>query len=111
MLPLLLTARAAIIAPRNAAVDPFCYGADPVCFVTDNVLAEYHNLSYAEALTDLVNTYKPEILLLDAVTRGRDLVSSVATTPLAGFTDPDGSVAATPPKFDGSLLWQPSAYA
>src|ERR1700741_1874855 len=46
---------------RNAAVESFCYGADLAYVVADNVLADYRNESYTKALTDLVNTYKPEI--------------------------------------------------
>ena len=63
-------------------------------------------------MTELVNTYKPEILLLGATTLGRDLAGSVATTLLTGLTadctelaiDDDGSLAATRPTFGGSLL-------
>ena len=63
-------------------------------------------------MTELVNTYKPEILLLGATTLGRDLAGSVATTLLTGLTadctelavDSDGSLAATRPTFGGSLL-------
>ena len=63
-------------------------------------------------MTQLVNTHKPEILLLGATTLGRDLAGSVATTLLTGLTadctelavDADGSLAATRPTFGGSLL-------
>ncbi|HZR73750.1 electron transfer flavoprotein subunit alpha/FixB family protein [Bradyrhizobium sp.] len=99
-------------ATRNAAVESFCYGADLAYVVADQVLADYRNESYTKALTDLVNTYKPEILLLGATTLGRDLAGSVATTLLTGLTadcteldvDADGSLAATRPTFGGSLL-------
>ncbi|UPJ47978.1 electron transfer flavoprotein subunit alpha/FixB family protein [Bradyrhizobium sp. 200] len=99
-------------ATRSAALESFCYGADLVYLVADNVLSEYRNESYTKALTDLVNTYKPEILLLGATTLGRDLAGSVATTLLTGLTadctgldvDADGSLAATRPTFGGTLL-------
>ncbi|WP_407181596.1 electron transfer flavoprotein subunit alpha/FixB family protein [Bradyrhizobium sp. STM 3562] len=99
-------------ATFGAAVESFCYGADLVYVVADPVLADYRNESYTKALTDLVNTYKPEILLLGATTLGRDLAGSVATTLLTGLTadcteldvDADGSLAATRPTFGGSLL-------
>jgi electron transfer flavoprotein alpha subunit len=64
-------------------------------------------------MTDLVNTYKPEILLLGATTLGRDLAGSVATTLQTGLTadctelniDPEiRSLLATRPTFGGSLL-------
>ena len=99
-------------ATRNAALESFCYGADLAYLVADNVLSDYRNESYTKALTDLVNTHKPEILLLGATTLGRDLAGSVATTLLTGLTadcteldvDADGSLAATRPTFGGSLL-------
>jgi electron transfer flavoprotein alpha subunit len=99
-------------ATQSAAAESFCYGADLVYLVADNLLADYRNESYTKALTDVVNTYKPEILLLGATTLGRDLAGSVATTLLTGLTadcteldvDADGSLAATRPTFGGSLL-------
>ncbi|ALK10030.1 electron transfer flavoprotein subunit alpha/FixB family protein [Blastochloris viridis] len=99
-------------ATDHAVAETFCYGADVVYTVTDPVLENYRNEPYSKALTDLVNTYKPEILLLGATTLGRDLAGSVATTLLTGLTadctelevDADGSLAATRPTFGGSLL-------
>ncbi|MFA6140557.1 MAG: electron transfer flavoprotein subunit alpha/FixB family protein [Hyphomicrobium sp.] len=97
---------------RNAAAEASCYGADLVYIVESDVLASYRNEPYTRAMTDLVNTYKPEILLLGATTLGRDLAGAVATTLLTGLTadctaldvDTDGSLAATRPTFGGSLL-------
>jgi electron transfer flavoprotein alpha subunit len=99
-------------AVQAAAQEAACYGADLVYAVTNPILADYRNEPYAKALTDLVETYKPEILLLGATTLGRDLAGSVATTLATGLTadctaldvDPDGSLAATRPTFGGSLL-------
>jgi electron transfer flavoprotein alpha subunit len=99
-------------ATRRVAADAFCYGADLAYVVADNLLTDYRNESYTRALTDLVNTYKPEILLLGATTLGRDLAGAVATTLQTGLTadcteldvDADGSLAATRPTFGGSLL-------
>ena len=99
-------------ATQAAAAEAFCYGADLAYVVADPVLKDYRNESYTKALTDVVNAYKPEILLLGATTLGRDLAGSVATTLLTGLTadcteldvDADGSLAATRPTFGGSLL-------
>jgi electron transfer flavoprotein alpha subunit len=90
----------------------FEYGADLVYACIDPALIHYRNQSYTKALTDLVNTYQPEILLLGATNLGRDLAGSVATTLLTGLTadctelaiDAEGSLAATRPTFGGSLL-------
>jgi len=95
-----------------AAQEAFEFGADLVYRVFDPVLAHYRNQSFTKAMTDLVNTYKPEIFLLGATTLGRDLAGSVATTLLTGLTadctelaiDDERSLAATRPTFGGSLL-------
>jgi electron transfer flavoprotein alpha subunit len=99
-------------ATKEAAAEAFRYGADVAYLVEHPVLADYRNESYAKAMTQLVNTHKPEILLLGATNLGRDLAGSVATTLLTGLTadctelavDADGSLAATRPTFGGSLL-------
>ncbi|GAB4358690.1 MAG: electron transfer flavoprotein subunit alpha/FixB family protein [Oricola sp.] len=96
----------------DAARAAFEYGADVVYTVTDPALAHYRNETYTKVMTDLVNTYQPEILLLGATNLGRDLAGSVATTLLTGLTadctelaiDDEGSLAATRPTFGGSLL-------
>ena len=99
-------------ATRGIVAESFCYGVDLAYLVADDILADYRNESYTKALTELVDTYKPEILLLGATTLGRDLAGAVATTLLTGLTadctdldvDADGSLAATRPTFGGSLL-------
>lgn len=88
------------------------YGADKVYTIQDPLLADYRNEPFAKGMTELVNTYKPEILLLGATTLGRDLAGSVATTLKTGLTadctelaiDDDRSLGATRPTFGGSLL-------
>ncbi len=107
-----------VLGPPGETVRRFCqeafyYGADQCYLIEEPLLADYRNESYTKGLTDLVNAYKPEILLLGATTLGRDLAGSVATTLLTGLTadctglaiDPDNrSLAATRPTFGGSLL-------
>ena len=108
---------AVVVGARNEATqavvrESFNYGADLAYLVTDDILTDYRNESYTKAMTDLVNAYKPEILLLGATILGRDLAGSVATTLLTGLTadcteldvDAEGSLAATRPTFGGSLL-------
>ena len=91
----------------------FAYGADRCYRVASPVLADYRNVPYTQALTDLVNQFKPEIMLLGATTLGRDLAGSVATTLKTGLTadctgldiDPeDRCLLSTRPTFGGSLL-------
>lgn len=88
------------------------YGADVVYVAADRVLTDYRNDPYSRVVTELVETHKPEILLLGATTLGRDLAGSVATTLKTGLTadctelaiDDERSLAATRPTFGGSLL-------
>jgi electron transfer flavoprotein alpha subunit len=96
----------------EAVNDSFGYGAD-VCYVVEHpALTDYRNEPYTKVMTELVNKYQPEILLLGATNLGRDLAGSVATTLLTGLTadcteldvDAEGSLAATRPTFGGSLL-------
>lgn len=108
---------AVLMGPSRAALAPAIaacheHGADLVTLVADPILTHYRNEPFTRALTDLVLTFKPEILLLGATTLGRDLAGSVATTLLTGLTadctelaiDDEGSLAATRPTFGGSLL-------
>jgi electron transfer flavoprotein alpha subunit len=96
----------------GAARECFEHGADAVYTAADDVLENYRNEPFTRVMTDLVNTYKPEILLLGATTLGRDLAGAVATTLLTGLTadctglaiDDERSLAATRPTFGGSLL-------
>ncbi|MBP2230179.1 electron transfer flavoprotein subunit alpha/FixB family protein [Azospirillum agricola] len=93
--------------------DAISYGADIVYKVTDPVLADYRTDPYCRVMTDVVNAYKPEIVLLGATTLGRDLAGAIATTLATGLTADcteldiyadNRSLAATRPTFGGTLL-------
>jgi electron transfer flavoprotein alpha subunit len=95
------------------AKEAYAYGADSCYVMRDPVLKGYRNEPFTKGMTDLVNQYQPEILLLGATTMGRDLAGSVATTLGTGLTadctelNIDGTtraLAATRPTFGGSLL-------
>jgi len=62
------------------------YGADRVFLVDDPTLEVYRTDPYARILVELVKKYKPEIFLLGASTRGRDLAGAVATYIYTGLT-------------------------
>ncbi|MEJ1964557.1 MAG: electron transfer flavoprotein subunit alpha/FixB family protein [Gammaproteobacteria bacterium] len=98
---------------REACAESFRHGADLCYLIEDPLLRDYRNEPYTRGLTDLVNKYQPEIMLLGATTLGRDLAGSIATTLATGLTadctgltiDPENrSLAATRPTFGGSLL-------
>lgn len=98
---------------RRFCQEAFYHGANMCYLMEDELLKDYRNQSFTKGLTDMVNAYKPEILLLGATTLGRDLAGSVATTLQTGLTadctelniDVDiRSLLATRPTFGGSLL-------
>jgi electron transfer flavoprotein alpha subunit len=68
------------------AKEAYIYGADLCYVMRDPVLKGYRNEPFTKGLTDLVNKYQPEIMLLGATTMGRDLAGSVATTLGTGLT-------------------------
>ena len=98
---------------RQFCSEAIHYGADLCYLMEDDLLKDYRNEPYTKGLTDLVNRYQPEILLIGATTLGRDLAGSVATTLKTGLTADctelaidmeNRSLAATRPTFGGSLL-------
>ncbi len=107
-----------VLGPPGPLSQRFCeqafhHGADLCYLMADPILADYRNEPFTKGLTDLVNTYQPEIVLLGATVQGRDLAGSVATTLQTGLTadctelniDMDNrGLAATRPTFGGSLL-------
>ncbi|OQB27751.1 MAG: Acryloyl-CoA reductase electron transfer subunit beta [Chloroflexi bacterium ADurb.Bin180] len=66
--------------------EAIAYGADRVFLIDDATLGVYRTLPYADALVKLVRQFKPEIFLLGASSRGRDLAGSVATELYTGLT-------------------------
>jgi electron transfer flavoprotein alpha subunit len=71
---------------EHIAKQAIAYGADRVFWVDDPCLAVYRTRPYATTLVGLVREYKPEVFLLGASSRGRDLAGSVATELYTGLT-------------------------
>ena len=61
-------------------------GADKVLVAEDKLLENYLDEPYTQVLIDLIEKYKPEIVLTGATTIGRALISRVATKIDAGLT-------------------------
>jgi Electron transfer flavoprotein, alpha subunit len=89
------------------------FGADRVFWVDDPSLAVYSTAPYASTLINLVREYKPEIFLLGASSRGRDLAGSVASVIYTGLTadctgleiDQElGLLLQTRPAFGGNIM-------
>lgn len=71
---------------EHIAREAIAFGADRVFLADDPTLGVYRTQPYADALVKLVRQYKPEIFLLGASSRGRDLAGSVATQLYTGLT-------------------------
>lgn len=93
--------------------EAIAYGADRVFWADDPVLGAYRTGPYARILVDLVRRFKPEIFLLGASLRGRDLASSVAAELYTGLTadctgleidGENGLLRQTRPAFGGNVL-------
>ena len=62
------------------------YGADRVIVVDDPELKEYRTEPYTIALVEVINKYKPEIMLVGATAIGRDLGPRVSARVATGLT-------------------------
>ena len=89
------------------------FGADVSYLMQDDVLLHYRSQPYTKGLSDLVETFRPEVLLLGATTLGRDLAGAAATTLMTGLTadctgldidTSDRTLLSTRPTFGGTLM-------
>lgn len=62
------------------------HGADKVIVVDDDLLKDYSTQFYADALTQVVETFKPDSFLTGATPLGRDLAPRVAARLNVGLT-------------------------
>jgi len=98
---------------ENVIPEAFAYGAEKVYVVDDPVLKDYRTEPYAEAITNLVRKYQPEIMLMGATAMGRDVFPVVATKMQTGLTadctvlgiDPETKLLLqTRPAFGGNIM-------
>ncbi len=89
------------------------YGADTVILVDDPALATYTTEPYAHAMYNVINYFKPDVVLYGATTIGRDLAPRVSARVHTGLTadctklevDPDTKqLMMTRPAFGGNLM-------
>lgn len=62
------------------------YGADTVYYVNHSDCADFNDELYTDILVDILNKYKPEIVLCGATAIGRSLIPGVATRLETGLT-------------------------
>ncbi|MDD5745723.1 MAG: electron transfer flavoprotein subunit alpha [Candidatus Omnitrophica bacterium] len=88
-------------------------GADKVYVLESSLLKEYLDEPYAQALTQLIKKYKPEIVLTGATTIGRSLIPRVAVELKTGLTadctgldidEERGLLLQTRPAFGGNIM-------
>jgi len=98
---------------EHMAKDVFSSGADKVYLIEGPEYKDYSTDGYTGALTDLIHTYKPSVILMGATNNGRDLGPRVACRVGTGLTadctdlgidDQTGLVAWTRPAFGGNIM-------
>lgn len=91
----------------------FARGANKVYLVEGPEFKHFSTDAYTITLTDLINTYKPSVILMGATTDGRDLGPRVACRVTTGLTadctnlgidEATGLVAWTRPAFGGNIM-------
>ena len=88
----------------DKAQDVIAHGADKVIVVDHPLLKGYSTQFYADALTQVIETYKPDSLLTGATVLGRDLAPRVAARLNAGLTADATKIEMDPEKEDEALL-------
>lgn len=97
----------------HLAKDVFASGADKVYLLEGPEYKHYSTDAYTIAFTDLINTYKPAVILLGATNDGRDLGPRIACRVGTGLTadctnlgidEATGLVAWTRPAFGGNIM-------
>ena len=89
------------------------YGPDEIIYLKSPILKHYYSDIYVQALSELINIHKPEIVLIGATPTGRDFAPRVAKRLNAGLTaDCTGleidqttrNLLQTRPTFGGTLM-------
>ena len=103
---------------KDQAQSVIAHGADKVIVVDNELLEGYSTQFYADALTQVINTFKPDSFLTGATVLGRDLAPRVAARLNAGLTadatkiemdltkvdDGEALLLVTRPTFGGNLF-------
>ncbi|QWV96127.1 electron transfer flavoprotein subunit alpha [Geomonas nitrogeniifigens] len=92
--------------------ESFCYGADQAYLVDEPVFRHYRTEAYLKAVCRLIDSYRPEIVLMGATGLGRDLAGAVATVVGTGLTadctglgiDERRNLMQTRPAFGGNIM-------
>ncbi len=104
-----------ILGSQNGSIidELSVYNIDRIYSVENDKLAVYRTAPYVEAAAHLINTYKPEIVLIGATTTGRDFAGGLATVLKTGLTADctdlavdieSRSLLQTRPAFGGNIM-------
>lgn len=98
---------------EHLAKEVFASGADNVYLIEGEEYSHYSTDAYTIAFADLIQTYKPRVILMGATTDGRDLGPRIACRVGTGLTadctnlgidETTGCVAWTRPAFGGNIM-------
>ncbi|WP_066495462.1 electron transfer flavoprotein subunit alpha/FixB family protein [Abyssisolibacter fermentans] len=98
---------------KNLADTLIHYGADEVIYIDNPALDIYTTEPYTKALTEVINTKKPEVFLIGATSIGRDLAPRVSSRIHTGLTadctmldidEETNNLLMTRPAFGGNIM-------
>lgn len=97
---------------ENLSKELIAYGADEVIVVDSKELAIYDTEAYTQAFSTIINTVKPEVVLIGATTLGRDLGPRISSRVETGLTadctmleiGENRELLMTRPAFGGNLM-------
>ena len=92
---------------KDKANDVIAHGADKVIVVDDALLEGYSTQFYADALTQVINSFKPDSFLTGATVLGRDLAPRVAARLNAGLTADATKIEIDQEKTEKRCCWLP----
>ncbi len=101
------------INTQNIAKEAIAYGCDVVYTMENPMFEVYFSKIYGNALTQMVNSVKPDIFLIGATPLGRDLSSVIATQLKTGLTadctgldidEKEKLLLMTRPTFGGNIM-------
>ncbi|MDD2898206.1 MAG: electron transfer flavoprotein subunit alpha [Desulfuromonadaceae bacterium] len=92
--------------------EAFAHGAEKAYLLDAPVYFHYRTEAYVEACCHLIETYKPEVILMGATGMGRDLAGAIATRVGTGLTadctglaiDDKRNLMQTRPAFGGNIM-------
>lgn len=97
----------------DAANELIRWGADKVYYCKDPIFEKFNDEPYSQLLTNLINKYKPEVVLAGATAIGRSFIPRVAARVRTGLTadctaleiDKDsGNLLQIRPAFGGNIM-------